>query len=647
MNVSVAPGFPEKYKHGLGQATGFRILPYRKQDRYRRDKIPLELKTVTLENDFLRATFLPDFGARLISLEDKKNGAELLYRNSVFQPANLAIRNAWFSGGIEWNVGQYGHAFSTCSPVFCSAQKDRNGEDFLRIYDYERCKGFFWQIDFHLPSGSRFLAAHARIQNLDNAEKSMYYWTNAAIAQTAGSRVFSATRDVIYIDPRSTPGTRRFGFGQLPELEPLPGVDATYPARSTYSNEYFFACDGKIRPWEAAIGADGKGFFEASTDRLKYRKMFSWGSLDGGRRWAEFLSSPGESYYEIQAGLAPTQLHGIVMPGRSSWDWTQVFGPIAVDPAAAHDNDWNRARTYVGCEVDRLMTVQKIYELHARCHATAATPCGELLHAGSGWGALECERRRKSGEQPVPPAFRFPLTSIGSEQKPWFSLLHEGEFPDKRPEDIPWSFLVQSEWEDLLEQSLAKTADDRLWNVLLHLGVMAMERGDDDKAVDLWRRSLAVRESAWAYRNLACARLRAADIPGAIDLYIKAESAPGFRADRAIAEESMTLMVEHEYLDEAQSLYSRLDETWRSRSDTIAIAYGRLCVKKGNIAGAEETLKRDFANIREGETPLSDIWFGIEALKESRNRDVQIDGKILERIRATRVPPFELDFRMQ
>lgn len=644
--VSVAPGFPEKYLEGLGRDTGFRMLPYARQDRYRHDKVPLELKTITLENEFLRATFLPDFGARLISLTDKENGRELLYRNSVFQSANLAIRNAWFSGGIEWNIGQYGHAFSTCSPVFCSAQKDRNGEDFLRVYDYERCKGFFWQIDFHLPADSSFLAAHARIHNLDDAEKSMYYWTNVAIAQSQGSRVFSATPDVLYMDPRCPPGTKGFGFGQLPELDPLPGIDATYPARSTYANEYFFACDDKVRPWEAAIDADGKGFFEASTDRLKYRKMFCWGSLRGSKRWAEFLSAPGESYFEIQAGLAPTQLHGIAMPPRSSWDWTQVFGPISTNPASAHDPDWNRARLHVGCEVDRLVTARQILERHARYQDTAETPCGEILHMGSGWGTLESERRRKCGDPPVPRALRFPLTSLGPEQKPWFTLLHEGILPEKRPEDAPWSFVVQSEWETLLERSFAKTTDERLWNVLLHLGVMAMERGDDAKAVEYWRKSLAIRESAWAYRNLACARLREGDAAGALELYEKAENAPGFRADRAIAEETMTLMVENGQLDEAKAFYSRLDETWRSRSDTLAIAYGYLCVKTGDIAGAEETLKRNFANIREGETPLSDIWFELEALKEARGRGVPVDGSIRTNIRATREPPFDLDFRM-
>ncbi|MCZ7665985.1 MAG: DUF5107 domain-containing protein [Chloroflexi bacterium] len=40
----------------------------------------------------------------------KPSGRELLAKNPVFQPANLALRNAWFSGGIEWNIGAIGHS---------------------------------------------------------------------------------------------------------------------------------------------------------------------------------------------------------------------------------------------------------------------------------------------------------------------------------------------------------------------------------------------------------------------------------------------------------------------------------------------------------------------------------------------------------
>ena len=62
-----------------------------------------------LENDILRATFLLGFGGRLWSLFHKPAGRELLTVNPTIQFANLALRNAWFSGGVEWNIGTIGH----------------------------------------------------------------------------------------------------------------------------------------------------------------------------------------------------------------------------------------------------------------------------------------------------------------------------------------------------------------------------------------------------------------------------------------------------------------------------------------------------------------------------------------------------------
>ena len=74
------------------------ILPYMVQDNYNRERKEKNLNSVVMENDYLKAVFLPELGGRLWSLWDKMLNRELLYVNSVFQPANLAIRNAWFSG---------------------------------------------------------------------------------------------------------------------------------------------------------------------------------------------------------------------------------------------------------------------------------------------------------------------------------------------------------------------------------------------------------------------------------------------------------------------------------------------------------------------------------------------------------------------
>ncbi|MDD6873900.1 MAG: DUF5107 domain-containing protein, partial [Clostridiales bacterium] len=92
------------------------ILPYQFQDNYTQDKTEQKQTVVVLENAHIRAEFLPWMGGRLWSL--KKDGRELLCHNPVVQPRNLALRNAWCSGGVEWNIGLRGHHMMTCSPMF-------------------------------------------------------------------------------------------------------------------------------------------------------------------------------------------------------------------------------------------------------------------------------------------------------------------------------------------------------------------------------------------------------------------------------------------------------------------------------------------------------------------------------------------------
>lgn len=105
------------------------------QDRYSRKRIPLKLKMYTLENEYLKAEFLPEYSGRLYSLFDKVNNIDLVMKNPVIQPGNLAIRNAWLSGGIEWNIGSVGHTYTTCDNVFCAILDDRAVERMLKFVD--------------------------------------------------------------------------------------------------------------------------------------------------------------------------------------------------------------------------------------------------------------------------------------------------------------------------------------------------------------------------------------------------------------------------------------------------------------------------------------------------------------------------------
>ena len=84
------------------------------------------MRIAVLENDYLKAVFLPAFGGRLWELWDRTTGENLLYTNDVIRFSNLAVRNAWFSGGVEWNIGIIGHTPLTTDALYV-AQTQTDG----------------------------------------------------------------------------------------------------------------------------------------------------------------------------------------------------------------------------------------------------------------------------------------------------------------------------------------------------------------------------------------------------------------------------------------------------------------------------------------------------------------------------------------
>jgi len=628
--------FPDNKKELLGYEAAFRVLPYRMQDRYSRRRHPICLKQIILENDLIEAVFLPEFGGRLYSLRDKKTGKNILYRNSVFQLANLAIRNAWFSGGIEWNIG---------SPVYVAKVKDKKEGDFLRIYEFERCKKVFWKLDFHLPSGSNMLYLYTSIVNPSDESIPMYWWTNIAVEESEGMRVFAPADEVIYINPAVEQNSQiGYGISRMPVLPSLPGKDFSYPWKSNFSNEYFFQVpDNEKAPWEAAVYEDGRMFFETSTSMLHYRKIFCWGNHAGGRHWQEYLSVAGEGYVEMQDGLAPTQLHGMDMPAHAVWKWTQVFGITSVDRDKAHQTDWFAARSSVEEEIRKLISYEALYKNHSYFQECSLNNSLEILHDGSGWGALELLRMQNAGKKIVLDGFRFPLSSIGPEQYPWLCLLNTGILPETDACDKPVSWMVQRDWEVLLKKSI-ENSQNRNWNALLHYGVMLYEKGCEEEAVAVWKESLEKCPSAWVYRNMAVAEKNKDNLNGAIEYMKKALQFFGEFCDQSLAEEYISLLNNKRDYAKTWEYYKGLPDKLAS-AERIKIMAGVAALETGHLDFVAGIFEHEYAVIREGEVLLTELWFKYNAKMLAKQRSVIYSSELIEECKKLYPPPRRIDFR--
>ncbi|MFJ2189786.1 DUF5107 domain-containing protein [Kitasatospora sp. NPDC087861] len=568
-------------RRGLGYGRPHTLLPYTAQDGYDRSRTTRELPTVVLENEELTATFLPGYGGRLWSLVHRPSGRELLHRNPVLQPANLALRDAWVAGGVEWNLGTTGHWPLTCEPLHAVRVTATDGTPVLRMYEFERLRQLVLQIDAWLPARSPVLYVNVSVHNPTEAEVPVYWWSNIAVPETERTRVVGPADRAFHFD--YTADLRQVAF---PDHE---GADRSYPGRLPRAADYFLDIPDGERRWITALDETGAGLVQASTDRLRGRKLFHWGTGTGGRHWQEWLSGPDSAYLEIQAGLARTQLEHLPMPAGARWSWVEAYGLLQADPQAVHGS-WEQARAAIRASLDALVSPE---QLAAAAGWAAGLPApDQVLARGSGWGALEVE----AGLLAPTPA--LPFGSCEREQAPWLALARTGRLPISDPPAAP---VRGAHWRELLE------AGEPDWHLLYQLGLLRLADGEDDAARAAWKRSIGELPTPWALRALA---VLTPDAEESADLMAEAHR---LRPDgQELTVELLDALLRAGRPEQALQVIEQFPRTVREHG-RIKLAEA----KAAHASGDDDRVRRLLAegirvdNMREGEDSLDTLWLAV------------------------------------
>lgn len=632
--IETTDAIPEELSKYINKGMISTMLPYCQQDGYNRKREDKAFKSVVIENEHLKAVFLPELGGRLWSLIDKNTNKDLLYCNPVFQPGNLALRNAWFSGGVEFNVSIKGHNPLTCDPLFAQKIVMPDGSEGVRMFEYERIRGVVYSIDAWIPEGSKYLYVRPKIENRTGKEIWMYWWSNIAVPIYEKMRV---------IAPAENTFINYFGnnhymldYASYPEVW---GTDASYPENLGRSLDFFYHIPDEDDKWIAAVDKNGYGLIHCSSPELKGRKLFLWGEGAGGKNWNQYLSDgTNEGYIEIQAGLARTQLEHIPMQDGDTWSWTEAYG--AVDIKSNAHKDWDTAISSIKYELNSDFPSGMSNTLGEA--KTEKTLVKDYFMFGSGWGILEQYRREINGDTKLSDEISFPMGSLEDIQKEWLVLKNKGYLPERNTESEIKGYVIDEYWHDLLTESV-KINVNRNWYALMHLGVMEYASGNTDRAFELFNESVKLKPNAWCYRNIAMIyRNEYSNYLKAYEYMTKAfelnKTCRGIVVDTAV-----TYLMAEKY-DEWLEAYNSLGEL--KNDGRLKLYCAKALMNLDKYSEATEYLNKDLVmpDIKEGDTAISDEWFELYG-KIILDQEPDTDINKLQQLVEEKYPLDKLDFR--
>lgn len=578
-----------------GYGTKKNSFPYRQYNSYTRELKTKEIKTATLENDFLKAVFLPDLGGRLWELLDKKTGRNLLYTNDVIRFSNLAIRNAWFSGGVEWNLGIIGHTPLTTEPMFTATLEDEEGNPILRMYEYERIRGVEYQMDFWLGEKDTRLNCRMRIVNSSKEVVPMYWWSNMAVPEYKSGRI---------VVPASKAFTYRDGEIRKVSVPMVEGVDVSHYEQIPQQVDYFFDIPKENPKYIANINAEGYGLFHTSTSRLQSRKLFSWGNNISSSRWQRFLTENAGRYVEIQAGLGKTQYGCIPMPPHSAWEWMEQYGPIQLSEKE-NRMSFDELKEVLKQRAYDEFAIEQMEETLKRRKQLAKTR-GERVYEGSAYGAFKQACREIEHDRGLSPHLNY--GNCEEKQQKWIAFLKTGILHTPNNHEIPEDFM----WDTVFYKKLAETIEKENaenWYAHYHMGLGYFIKEDYESAKRHWEKSLGLSESAWAYHGLATIEILQEDYQKAKETIQKGLAMR--KSDLSYLKETFKYLQLCKAYQDMIALYQELSDEMQV-VDRLVFYYIYALHKVGRTKEAYELLTRDggleLADIREGEDSIGQLW---------------------------------------
>jgi tetratricopeptide (TPR) repeat protein len=364
------PMFLEKRVY---QGSSGAVYPLPFTGRISETKSDRKWKAVWIENQYVRVLLLPELGGRIHAIQDKSNGYDLIYNQTVIKPALVGLNGPWASGGIEFNWPQH-HRPATFLPADVEIEEHADGSKTVWCSDHDpmcRMKGMH---GICLHPDDALVELKVRAYNRTPYVQTFLWWANVATRVHEAYQSFFPP-DVYYVADHARRSMSEYplakghyygvdygergrkgippdeiprqyvpphcGGSSLPDYAPNDlSFYANIPVPTSYmcmgsQEDFFGGYDFKAQAGIVHV---------ASHHIAPGKKQWTWGNQEFGYAWDRNLTDAEESgefapYIEIMSGVFTDNQpdFSFLQPGETR-TWSQFWYPIQKIGPAQHAN---------------------------------------------------------------------------------------------------------------------------------------------------------------------------------------------------------------------------------------------------------------------------------------------------------------------
>ena len=271
------------------------FYPYYVFDGYTDKGINKEWNVVSLDNEYINVTVLPEVGGKVWGAIEKSTGLEFVYQNHVMKFRAIGIRGPWTSGGIEHNFGlDLGHAPWTSSPVDYIIKENGDGSVSCIVGGLDLASRTQWRVNILLPKDKGYFETRSMWYNPTPLHDAYLSWENAG---------FKASGDLQFFFPGN------FYIGHDGAVSPW-SVDKAGRDLSWYKNNNFgtsksYHVSGYYTNWFGGYWHDTEFGFghSAPYSDAPGKKIWIWSLARDGAIWENLLTDRDGQYIEAQSGV--------------------------------------------------------------------------------------------------------------------------------------------------------------------------------------------------------------------------------------------------------------------------------------------------------------------------------------------------------